>query len=73
MTKAEYKAMDGNIKELIRVDREGWACGIYVAGHIFVGSIYDIAHASWYKDTPENRQKAQEVWKCSSFAREVKK
>lgn len=61
-----------NIVKIYRQDRERWAFGKYITGDLFVGNLMDLAHATWYKDTEENRKKAEEYWKFNSFSREVK-
>ena len=63
---------DANIKEIYRMDRERWAFGKYATGDLFVGNLMNLAHADWYKDTKENREKAEQYWKFSSFSKEVK-
>lgn len=61
-----------NAKEVWRIDREGFAVGISIAGDIFVGT-GELGDTNYYKDTPENRKKAETYWQVSSFAREIKK
>ena len=72
MTIAEAKRLDPNIKEIYRLDKEGYAYGQYIAGDLFIGSIYDLVHGWWLKDTPENREFAERHWSSNSFAKEVR-
>lgn len=67
--KAVAKITDA--KEVWHIDREGFAVGITKAGDIFVG--HGGLDNYYYKDTPENRKKAETYWQSSSFAREIKK
>lgn len=63
--------------EIFRIDREGWACGRYITGDLFVAHTTSGGSLTgdiwWYKDTPENRKKAEADWKAYSFAREVRR
>lgn len=72
LTKAQALEMDHTIKEIFRMDAEGWACGISVCGELFVGSIYCLWQAFWTYDSPTNRKFVEGLWADESFAKEVK-
>lgn len=63
---------DPNIKEVFRVDKEGFAYGLYITNELFVGSLYDMSHADFYPDNETIRLSAENKWRINSFAMEVK-
>lgn len=52
-------------------DMEGFSVGLTSQGDIYVGS--NPLTADFYKNTPENKERAISYWKANSFAREKKK
>ena len=58
---------------ILRKDREGWSFGITECGDLFVGWENDYSEQTTYwKDTPDNRKIAEDYWKTTTFAKEVK-
>lgn len=64
------------IKQIFRIDRENWACGLTVCDEIFVGTITSggsLDYIEWFlPNTHENRIKAEKYWKDRNFAREIR-
>lgn len=67
------------VKQVMKIDREGWAVFTGVCGELHIGTLrkvdgeYRIADIwATLVDTPSNREKACGIWKANSFAREVK-
>ena len=67
------------VKQVLKLDREGWAVFTGVGGSLHIGTIgkngdvYRIRDLwATLTDTPGNREKAISIWKANSFAREVK-
>lgn len=71
LTKAQALEMEPTIKEIFRMDTEGWACGLSVCGELFVGSIYCLYRAFWTYDSQTNRKFVEDMWADESFAKEV--
>ena len=59
------------VSDVWRIDREGFAVGQMEAGDIFVG--HGGMDNTYYKNTPENKQKAEMYWQASTFSREIKR
>lgn len=67
------------VKQVLKLDREGWAVFTGVGGSLHIGTIGKSGGAYMIRDlwatltdTPANREKAVSIWKANSFAREVK-
>ena len=58
-------------QDIFREDKEGWMFGKDSAGSIWIGTKESVF--MYEKDTPENRQKLNDLWKANSFAREIKR
>lgn len=57
--------------EVWHEDKEGWSVGLTSAGDIYVGD--GQLDSQFYKDTPENRERAIAEWKANSFSKEITK
>lgn len=63
---------DPNIKEIFRVDKDGFAYGLYITNELFVGSLYDLTHADFYPDNDTMRLSIENKWRINSFSKELK-
>lgn len=59
--------------EIFRQDREGWTFGKDSTGTIWVGNPRENNIFQIMSDTPENRQRLNDIWKANSFAREIRR